>query len=155
VTGRVGAAITAELGTMKVTEQLDALYTLGTSPVQYLAVPRFIAMALMLPLLVALANVIGVVGGLVVSMATWDVTAYQFMSDITENMTYRSVLHGLIKSFFYGLIIVSVACHKGFSTKGGAQGVGKYVTSSVMTALILVMISDYFMTTALVSLGIK
>ncbi|MDR1952001.1 MAG: ABC transporter permease [Elusimicrobiota bacterium] len=155
VSGRVGAAITAELGTMKVTEQLDALYTLGTSPVQYLAVPRFIAIVLMLPLLVAFANICGICGGLLVSISSWDITTYKFMSDILDNMTWRSLAHGLIKSVFFALIIVIVACHKGFTTSGGAEGVGKATTSSVMYSLVLVLISDYFLTLLLVALKIK
>ncbi|MDR2708918.1 MAG: ABC transporter permease [Elusimicrobiota bacterium] len=155
VAGRVGAAITAELGSMKVTEQLDALYTLGTSPVQYLAVPRFIAIIFTLPFLVAFADVIGILGGCLVSVSTWDLSAYQFMSDITNNMGWRSVVHGLIKSVFYALIIVVVACYKGFSTRGGATGVGKAVTSAVMYSLVCVLVSDYFLTLVLVWLKIK
>ena len=155
VAGRVGAAITAEIGTMKVTEQLDALYTLGTTPVKYLAVPRFIAIFFALPLLAAISNVIGIFGGLIVSTTSWDVTAYQFMSDILDNMTWRSIAHGLIKSVFFALIIVIIACHKGFSTSGGAEGVGKATTSSVMYSLVCVLVSDYFLTHFLVALHIK
>jgi phospholipid/cholesterol/gamma-HCH transport system permease protein len=155
VAGRVGASITAEIGTMKVTEQLDALYTLGTSPIKYLAVPRFLAIILMLPLLVAFANIIGVTGGLLVSISSWDVSAYQFMSDIIDNMTWRSIAHGLIKSFFFALIIAIVACHKGFNASGGAEGVGKAVTSAVMYSLVCVLVSDYFLTLLLVAAQIK
>jgi phospholipid/cholesterol/gamma-HCH transport system permease protein len=155
IAGRVGAAITAELGTMRVTEQLDALYVLGTSPVRYLAVPRFIAIVFMLPLLVALSNILGIIGGLLVSISTWDITAYQFMNDIIESMNWRSIAHGQIKSFFYALIIVIVACHKGFTTQGGAEGVGRATTASVMYSLVFVLISDYFLTLLLVALKIR
>jgi phospholipid/cholesterol/gamma-HCH transport system permease protein len=155
VAGRVGAAITAELGTMKVTEQLDALYTLGTSPIKYLAVPRFVAIIFTLPILVACANVIGIFGGLIVSITSWDITSTQFMSDLLNVMTWRSVAHGIIKSFFYALIIVVVACHKGFTTKGGAEGVGKATTGSVMYSLVSVLVSDYFLTLFLVAINIK
>ena len=155
VTGRVGAAITAELGTMKVTEQLDALYTLGTSPVQYLAVPRFLAVFFMLPLLTVLANIIGVYGGMVVTVNTWDVTSATYWSNVLDFMIVKTFLHGFIKSFIFALIIVTVACHKGFNTKGGAEGVGKATTSSVMYSLVLILVSDYFLTSFLVALNIR
>ena len=155
VTGRVGAAITAELGTMKVTEQIDALYTLGTNPVKYLAVPRFLACFFMLPLLTVLANIIGVYGGLVVTITSWDVSSAAYWADVLDYMDIRTFLHGFIKSFFFALIIVIVACHKGFSTRGGAEGVGRATTSSVMVSLVLVLVSDYFLTSLLVAFGIK
>ncbi|MCL1972185.1 MAG: ABC transporter permease [Endomicrobia bacterium] len=155
VTGRVGAAITAELGTMKVTEQLDALYTLGTNPVKYLAVPRFLALFFMLPLLTALANIIGIYGGLVLTVNTWDVSTTTYWSDVLDFMEISTFLHGFIKSFFFALIIAVIACHKGFTTKGGAEGVGRATTSCVMLSMIFILVSDYFLTELLVSLGIK
>lgn len=155
VTGRVGAAITAELGTMKVTEQLDALYTLGTNPVKYLAVPRFLACFFMLPLLTALANIIGIYGGLVVTVSSWDIASTVYWSNVLDFMLIKTFLHGFIKSFFFALIIVIVACHKGFTTTGGAEGVGKATTSSVMISMVLILVSDYFLTSLLVALGIK
>lgn len=155
VIGRVGAAITAELGTMKVTEQIDALYTLGTNPVKYLAVPRFLACILMLPLLTAIANIIGIYGGLVVTTLTWDVPSTIYMSDILDVMDVNTFWHGFIKSFFFAVILVIVACHKGFKCSGGAEGVGKATTSSVMVSMILILISDYFLTDLLVSLKIS
>ncbi|MCL2485035.1 MAG: ABC transporter permease [Endomicrobia bacterium] len=154
VAGRIGAAITAEIGTMKVTEQLDALYTLGTNPIKYLAVPRFVACILMLPLLTAMANIIGIYGGLIITTNTWDVSSAIYWSDVLDFMEVGTFLHGFIKSFFFAGIIVSVACHKGFSTAGGAEGVGKATTSSVMTSLVLVMVSDYFLSALLMALGI-
>jgi phospholipid/cholesterol/gamma-HCH transport system permease protein len=155
VTGRVGAAITAELGTMKVTEQLDALYVLGTNPVKYLAVPRFLACFFMLPLLTAAANIVGIYGGLIVTTTTWDVTPAMYWSEVLDFMIIKTFLHGFIKSFFFALIIAVVSCHKGFSTKGGAEGVGKYTTSSVMVSMVLILVSDYFLTSLLVAMGIK
>ena len=154
ITGRIGAAITAEIGTMKVTEQIDALYTLGTNPVRYLAVPRFIACILMLPLLVAISNIIGIYGGLVVSSLTWDIPSTVYIGDILDVMTVQTFLHGFIKSFFFAGILVTVACHKGFQCSGGAEGVGKATTSSVMVSMILMLISDYFLTDLLTSLKI-
>ena len=155
ITGRVGAAITAEIGTMKVTEQLDALYTLGTDPVKYLAVPRFLACLFMLPLLTAAANIIGIYGGLLITITSWDVTPAMYWKDVLDFMIIKTFLHGFIKSFFFALIIAVVACHKGFTTEGGAEGVGKYTTSSVMVSMVLILVSDYFLTSLLVALNIK
>ncbi|MDR2426340.1 MAG: ABC transporter permease [Endomicrobium sp.] len=155
ISGRVGAAITAELGTMKVTEQLDALYTLGTNPIKYLAVPRFLALFFMFPLLVALANIIGIYGGLVVTVHTWNVPTAIYWQDVLAFMVIKTFLHGFIKSFFFALIIAIIACHKGFTTDGGAEGVGRATTSSVMMSMIFILVSDYFLTDILVTLGIK
>lgn len=154
ITGRVGAAITAEIGTMKVTEQIDALYTLGTNPIKYIAVPRFIACILMVPLLTSISNIIGVYGGLVVTTMNWDVPTTVYMRDILDVMTVSTFWHGFIKSCFFALILVVVACHKGFSCSGGAEGVGKATTSSVMVSMILIIASDYFLTALLVILKI-
>ncbi len=154
ITGRIGAAITAEIGTMKVTEQIDALYTLGTNPIRYLAVPRFIACIFMVPLLVAISNIIGIYGGLLVSSLTWDISSTKYIGDILDVMTVKTFFHGFIKSFFFAGIIVTVACHKGFQCYGGAEGVGKATTSSVMFSIILILISDYFLTDLLTSLKI-
>ncbi|MDR3253507.1 MAG: ABC transporter permease [Endomicrobium sp.] len=155
VTGRVGAAITAELGTMKVTEQLDALYTLGTDPVKFLAVSRFLACLFMLPILTIIANIIGIYGGMFITTNLWEVSSSSYWAEVFNFMTIRTFLHGFIKSFFFALIIVVVACHKGFNTKGGAEGVGKATTSSVMSSMVFILISDYFLTSLLVALKIK
>ena len=151
--GRVGAAIAAELGTMKVTEQLDALYTLGTNPVKYLAVPRFIAAITMLPLLVIYADLMGVIGGYIVAMIQLRIPSTEYIDDIT-NLDLDIVLHGFLKSFFFALIIVAVSCYKGFTTKGGAEGVGKATTAAVVISMVMILISDYFVSAVLVSLGI-
>jgi phospholipid/cholesterol/gamma-HCH transport system permease protein len=155
VTGRVGAAITAELGSMRVTEQLDALYTLGTNPIKYLAVPRFLACVFMLPLLTVFSNIIGIYGGMILSTNTWDISSSVFWTEALNFINVRTFLHGFVKSFFFALIIVIVACRKGFNTKGGAEGVGKATTSSVMTSMVSILIVDYFLTELLVTLGIK
>jgi phospholipid/cholesterol/gamma-HCH transport system permease protein len=155
VTGRVGAAITAEVGSMKVTEQLDALYTLGTNPVRYLAVPRFLACFFMLPILTVVSNIVGIYGGMIVATNTWDISSNAFWSEALNFIGVRTFLHGFIKSFFFALVIVIVACHKGFNAKGGAEGVGKATTSSVMTSMVFILISDYFLTNLLISLRIK
>ncbi|MFC1501514.1 MlaE family ABC transporter permease [Elusimicrobiota bacterium] len=154
ISGRVGAAIAAEIGTMKVTEQLDALSTLGTNPVKYLAVPRFIAVISMVPVLTLLADIMGVLGGLIVTVYKWNVPSSVYWSDIFDYMKTDSLYHGLIKSFFFGVIIVTVACYKGFTCRGGAEGVGKATTSAVMVSMVTVLISDYFLTAILVMLDI-
>lgn len=153
VAGRVGASIAAELGTMKVTEQLDALYTLGTNPVRYLAVPRVLACLTMVPLLSILANIIGIFGGLLVTMYKWDQPSSIFWEDVLR-MGNMDFAHGLIKAFIFGGIIVITSCHKGFTAEGGAEGVGKATTSAVMVSTVLILVSDYFLSALLVSLGI-
>jgi phospholipid/cholesterol/gamma-HCH transport system permease protein len=155
VAGRVGAAITAEVGTMKVTEQIDALHTLGTNSIKYLAVPRFLACILMLPVLTAIANIIGVFGGMVLATSSFGVSSTAYWQQALDFMIVRTFFHGFIKSFFFALIISVISCHKGFKTNGGAEGVGRSVTSSVMTSLITILVLDYFLTSILVTLKIK
>lgn len=154
ISGRVGAAIAAELGSMKVTEQLDALYTLGTNPVKYLAVPRFIANLVMLPILALCANIIGVVGGMLVTVYKWGVPSTIYWDDILDHMDVTDLMHGLIKSVAFALIIVSVSCYKGFACEGGAEGVGKATTSAVMISMVMILVSDYFLSSFLVAVGI-
>jgi len=154
ISGRVGASIAAELGTMKVTEQLDALYTLGTNPVRYLAVPRFLACAIMVPLLSVMANIVGILGGLIITVFNWGIPSSVYWEDIFDYMDLSSLAHGLIKAVFFGVIIVTVSCYKGFNCEGGAEGVGKATTSAVMISMVLILISDYFLSALLVALNI-
>ena len=154
ISGRVGASIAAELGTMKVTEQLDALSTLGTNPVRYLAVPRFIACLSMIPLLTVMANVIGIIGGMLVSVYKWGIPSTVYWEDIFNFMEIEDFAHGLVKSIFFAGIIVATSCHKGFTCEGGAEGVGKTTISAVMISMVMILISDYFLTAILVALGI-
>ncbi len=151
--GRIGAAIAAEIGTMKVTEQVDALYTLGTNPVKYLAVPRFIAAITMLPILTIYSNFIGVVGGYIVANFRFQIPGVVYWDEI-YSMQISEVSHGLIKSLAFSLIIVTTACYKGFKTSGGAEGVGRATTSAVVTSMVLVLIGDYFLTALLTALHI-
>lgn len=154
ISGRVGAAIAAEIGTMKVTEQLDALYTLGTNPVRYLAVPRFLACITMVPILSIMANIIGILGGLFVTVYVWRIPSTVYWDDIFNYMDMGDFFHGFIKAFFFALIIVTTSVYKGFSCEGGAEGVGKTTTSAVMISMVLILISDYFLSTVLVSMRI-
>ncbi|HOW28461.1 MAG TPA: ABC transporter permease [Elusimicrobiota bacterium] len=153
VSGRVGAAIAAELGTMNVTEQLDALYTLGTNPVRYLAVPRFMASFLMVPLLTLYADIIGIIGGSFVAIGRLGIPSTVYWNEI-QAMQLNECFHGLIKSFIFAVIIVTTACYKGFNCSGGAEGVGRATTSAVVVSMVLILVSDYFMSALLVSIGI-
>jgi phospholipid/cholesterol/gamma-HCH transport system permease protein len=153
VSGRVGAAIAAELGTMNVTEQVDALYTLGTNPVRYLVVPRFLACITMVPLLTMYADVIGVFGGYAVAHYRLGIPTATFWDEINA-MELEELLHGLIKSAVFALVIVIVSCQKGLKCGGGAEGVGRATTSAVVVSMVLVLVSDYFLSSLLVSFGI-
>jgi phospholipid/cholesterol/gamma-HCH transport system permease protein len=150
----VGASITAELGTMNVTEQLDALYTLGTSPTRYLAVPRLLAMAIMAPVLAALANIIGICGGYLVATLQLNISGGTYWDEVKTMVDFGDVSHGIIKMVFFGLIIVTTACFKGFHCSGGAEGVGKATTSAVVVSMVLILVGDYFLSALLVAFGI-
>lgn len=153
VAGRAGAAMTAEIGTMKVTEQIDALYTLGTEPVEYICVPRFIAFVLTLPFLVIFANCAGIFGGLIVSLYKLGIPFSKYWEEITQ-MGISDLSHGLIKTLVFALIIAWVSCYNGLVTEGGAEGVGKATTRAVVTAMVLILTTDFFMSSLLISMGI-
>ena len=146
VTGRVGAAITAELGTMKVTEQIDALESLATSPVQYLVVPRWIALSLMLPLLTLWADIIGIIGGYLIGVYKLGVTPTLYLRMTWEALQFKDLFTGLLKSAIFASIVATVACHEGFETTGGAEGVGRSTTLGVVIAFILVVAADCLVT---------
>lgn len=153
ISGRVGAAIAAELGTMKVTEQLDALYTLGTSPVKYLAVPRFTACLISVPILTLQAIFIGISGGWLVAVYRLGVPGSQYLQEI-QQIGWKEITHGLTKSFFFAAVIVIVSCFKGFTCEGGAEGVGKATTSAVVVSMVMILVLDYFLSAILVAFGI-
>ncbi len=146
VAARVGAGITAELGTMKVTEQIDAMRSLATSPVKKLVVPRVLATIIMMPVLTVLADAIGLLGGLVISVTQLGVSADYFYSSLIQNVQLEDLLSGLGKSVFFGFDFAIIACSKGLSATGGADGVGRATTSAVVAASITVLISDFFLT---------
>ncbi|OIO02014.1 MAG: hypothetical protein AUJ51_06980 [Elusimicrobia bacterium CG1_02_56_21] len=154
VAGRAGAVVTAEIGTMKVTEQIDALYTLGTNPTRYLLVPRYIAFMIMLPLLTVFADFLGIFGGCLVGMVKLDVPSTVFMNDIYTYLEIYDFMHGFLKTFVFAFMIATVSCYKGLNTKGGAEGVGKATTEAVVTSMVLVMVLDYFVSAVLVAVGI-
>ena len=154
ITGRIGAAITAELGSMKVTEQIDALYTLGTNPIKYLAVPRFIACIIMVPILTVFSNIVGIIGGFLISNYKLSIPSTIYWADTLDYIRTVDFFHGFIKSIFFAIIISFIACYKGFECSGGAEGVGKATTSAVVTTIVLILISDYFLSAFLVAVGI-
>lgn len=154
VAGRAGAVVTAEIGTMAVTEQIDALYTLGTNPTRYLLVPRYIAFMIMLPLLTVFADFLGILGGALVGVVRLDIPTSVFMNDIYTYVEIEDFMHGFLKTFAFAFMIATVSCHKGLSTKGGAEGVGKSTTEAVVTSMVLVMVLDYFISAILVAIGI-
>ena len=154
IAGRVGASITAEIGTMKVTEQLDALYTLGTTPERYLVVPLFIATMTMLPLITLLGEITGIWGGYLVSIHYFDVPGSVYKNDILMHLKIMHFIHGLIKSGFFGFIIVTVSCYKGLTTSGGAEGVGRSTTQAVVISMLMILIFDYFLSTLLNAMGV-
>jgi phospholipid/cholesterol/gamma-HCH transport system permease protein len=146
VAGRIGAAIAAEIGTMRVTEQIDALTTLNTNPFKYLIVPRLIAGLTMLPLLVIVADIIGIFGGYAVSTYKLGFNAGNFLKNISDSTQFLDVFSGLVKAAVFGFVIALMGCYHGFHSKGGAQGVGKATTNAVAAAMILILILDYFIT---------
>lgn len=144
VAGRVGAAATAEVGTMKVTEQIDALETLAVNPVRYLVVPRFLAIVIMLPLLTIYANFIGMLGGYIVGVGKLNISSSLYLRMTYESLLLKDIFSGLFKSFIFAMIICIVACFEGFNATGGAQGVGKSTTLSVVNSFILIIAANCF-----------
>lgn len=142
VAGRSGSSLTAEIGTMRVAEEVDALTVMGVDPVGYLVAPRLLAMAVVLPVLTVISDVIAISGGLVTGMAALDLSRAAYIEETLLIVESTHVLGGLLKAFFFGMVIVSVAAHFGFATAGGAAGVGKYTTRSVVFAIIWIIIVD-------------
>jgi phospholipid/cholesterol/gamma-HCH transport system permease protein len=151
VAGRVAAAIAAEIGTMRVTEQIDALTTLATNPVKYLVVPRLVAAVLSMPILVAVADAIGVFGGYVVSTQSLGFTGSIYLKNTVDFATHQDISSGLIKAGVFGFIIALLGCYHGFNSKGGAQGVGNATTNAVVSASILILAANYLLTSILFS----
>jgi phospholipid/cholesterol/gamma-HCH transport system permease protein len=146
VAGRVGAAMAAEIGTMRVTEQIDALTTLSTDPFRYLFAPRLLAGLLMLPLLVVVADIIGVMGGYMVSIHKLGFSSGAYLKNTFEFLEARDVISGLVKASAFGFIIALMGCYHGYNSKGGAQGVGRATTNAVVSASILILIFNYLIT---------
>ena len=141
--GRVGAGIAAELGTMRVTEQVDALSSMGISPIRYLVMPRILACILMVPMLTIFANFVAISGALLVSVLFVDMSYETFLSGVRDSFQLSDMIAGLVKSTVFGAIIGVVGCHGGFYTRGGARGVGKSTTEAVVIAAVMVLITDF------------
>jgi len=146
VTGRIGASMAAELGTMRVTEQVDALTTLSTNPFKYLVVPRIIAGVTMLPILVLVGDIIGVLGGYLVAVYQLGFNASNYIQSTWEFTQNMDVISGLVKAAVFGFIITLMGCYHGYTSKGGAQGVGKATTDAVVSASILILCFNYLLT---------
>ena len=146
VAGRVSAALAAEIGTMKVTEQLDALRTLSTDPIKYLVVPRVIASAISLPLLVAVGNTIGIMGGLFVGVSRLNFNSSSYLINTIEFLTVDDITSGLFKATVFGFIISIMGCFNGFRATKGAEGVGRATTNAVVSSSIIILASNYFLT---------
>ena len=146
VTGRVGSSIAAEIGTMRVTEQLDALQALATEPVQYLFVPRVIAGITMLPLLVLLGDALGIYGGYLVGVKLMQVNPVIYEQNTYQFLKMNDVYSGLIKAAVFGLILTLTGCVRGYYTTGGAEGVGRATTSAVVSASLIILLTDFFLT---------
>ncbi len=149
VAGRVSASIAAELGTMRVTEQIDALVTLSTNPMKYLVTPRIVAAVLTMPLLVLVADIIGIMGGYLVGTKSLGLNAGAYIKNTVDFLTFGDVSSGLLKAAAFGFIIALMGCYHGFNSKGGAQGVGKATTNAVVSASILILAVNYIMTAML------
>ena len=146
VAGRVGAAMAAELGTMRVTDQIDALTTLSTNPIKYLVVPRLLAGTLALPLLVLVADVLGVMGGWIVGTAKLAFNSSLYLSTTLDFLQTQDVIVSLAKAAVFGFIVALMSCYHGYNSRGGAEGVGAATTNAVVSASILILAFDYILT---------
>lgn len=149
ITGRVGAAICAELGSMKVTEQIDALSSMAVDPLRFLVAPRFIAMLVMVPILTIFSCAMGMLGGFLVAVDLYGMTPQDFFSPLPIYINWFDIFSGLSKSVVFGFLIVSISCFRGMITRGGAAGVGRATTNSVVVCYSAILISNFLLTIAL------
>jgi phospholipid/cholesterol/gamma-HCH transport system permease protein len=146
VSGRMGSAMAAELGTMQVTEQIDALYTLATNPIKYLIVPRFLATLITMPILTLFSDLVGILGGYAVSVYLLHANPTIYLRRTYDYLALEDIYIGLLKAAIFGIIIATIGCYQGFNTQGGAEGVGKATTRAVVMSSLLILISNYFIT---------
>lgn len=149
VTGRSGSAMAAEIGSMRVTEQIDALVSLATDPVQYLFVPRVVAGVIVLPMLVVLANGLGIAGGWLVAVRLLGANPVVYVNNTFQYLDLNDLWSGLVKAAVFGLLLTLIGCQQGFDTKGGAEGVGRSTTAAVVLGSLAILISDFFLTKVL------
>jgi phospholipid/cholesterol/gamma-HCH transport system permease protein len=148
VAGRVGAAMAAEIGTMRVTDQIDALTTLSADPLRYLVVPRLLAGVITVPMLVLVADIIGVFGGYLIGVYKLDFNPQAYLIGTREHLETSDVVHGLVKAAVFGFIVALMGCYHGYHSRGGAEGVGRATTHAVVSASILILVVDYVITAA-------
>jgi len=146
VTGRVGAAMCAELGTMRVTEQIDAIRSMAVNPLRHLIAPRFIAGIAMLPLLTVFSCLMGIIGGYIVSVYYYKMPPSSFLDPLPVHITNYDFFSGLMKAFVFGFIIITISCYRGLATSGGAAGVGRATTNSVVICYTVILIGNFFLT---------
>jgi len=146
IAGRIGAAITAEIGSMQVNEQLEALETMAINPIRFLVVPKLIALFFMLPCLTVIGDLSGILGGYIVGVYSLKINSFLFLQTAFKYLTLKDIYTGLSKSFVFAIIIVLVGCYQGFHTRGGAVGVGRSTTISVVTSFIMIIIADCIVT---------
>lgn len=149
VTGRVGSAMTAVIGTMKVTEQIDSIRSMAVNPLRYLIAPRIIGCIAMMPVLTVFSSVLGIFGGYLISVTTFGMTSQGFFDPMPSYITYFDFITGMVKSIFFGIIISTIACYKGMTTTGGAAGVGRATTSSVVICYSYILIANFVLTMGL------
>ncbi len=154
VAGRSGSAFAAQLGTMKVSDEIDALESMGFDTYNFLVIPRILSVTLAMPILVLICNVVGVTGGLIAALSTLDITIIGYINRLQVAISYGDIISGLIKSVVFGFIIATIGCYKGLSTSGGADNVGKTTTSSVVSSVFMIILIDAVFTFLLSALGI-
>ena len=156
IAGRIGSAMAAEIGSMAVYQEIDALRTMNINPVHYLVLPRITAIAVGLPMLVVFANLVGWMGGALVCSTNQQVAVsmQSFFANLRDTVEVKDVFHGLIKTFVFALVIGTVSCHQGLATIGGPRGIGRTVTKAVVNSIVLILILDYFLTHLLVQLDL-
>ncbi|MFY9226323.1 MAG: ABC transporter permease, partial [Blastocatellia bacterium] len=151
--GRIGSGIAAELGSMTVSEQIDAMRALGTDPLRKLVLPRIIALVIMGPALTVFANIVGIIGGLIISLTILHIPTSVYTTSARDALNYHDIFGGLLKPVVFGFIVAVVGCRCGLRTRGGTVGVGLSTTQSVVMAILLILISDFFLTKLLIALG--
>lgn len=154
IAGRVGSAMAAEIGSMRVYQEIDALRTMNINPLHYLVLPRIVAIAVALPMLVIFSILVGWLGGAIVAATNSqiDISFHAFFTNLRDVVELKDVLNGVFKSFCFALIIGTVSCHQGLVTVGGPRGIGRSVTKAVVNSIVLIVISDYFLTRILLNL---
>ena len=153
VAGRIGAAFTAEIGTMRVNEEIDALETLGINPIRYLCVPRFLACLVMMPALVVYADVVGILGGGAIASAYFQLPLSSYFDEVFRTLDMLDLAEGMTKGVVFGVIIANISCHRGLGVHGGARGVGEAITHSVVDCFVWIFIANYFVTQFFVSVS--